>query len=350
MIEFAHPLAWLFLPIPVLVYWLLPEYKEQRASVHVPYFARLVKVSGETPKKGAVKLLRRRLQQFLLLLGWVALISAIAQPEWVGEPIEQKKSAREIMVALDLSGSMQEQDFVDQQGQKIDRLSAAKQVLNDFAQQRKHDRLGLILFADAAYLQAPFTDDIATWQDLLNQSQLGYAGYQTAFGDAIGLTIAVFEQQKSKQRVLILLTDGADTGSKMPPIKAAQIAAKHDIKIYTIAVGDPSNKGEYEMDLQTLERVAKVSGGQSFTAINRQELQQAYQQINDLEKQQYETLSYRPKHSLHHLAFAIYFVANLLVIVMLFAVKLIGRKALPMINESDNKPKTEPSTVVKGGQ
>lgn len=314
MIELAYPWAFVLLLLPFIVYFALPAYKEQRDSLQVPYFQRLVKVSGEQPRAGAVLLKRSVLQKILLFIGWIALVVAIAKPEFVGEPIELKKSAREIMVALDLSGSMSEQDFTDQNGKKINRLEAAKIVLNEFASQRESDRLGLILFGDAAYLQAPFTDDISAWQELLNDTQLGYAGFFTAFGDAIGLAIATFEQEQSKQRVLILLTDGEDTGSKMPPIKAAEIAAKHDIKIYTIAVGDPTSDGVYKMDLPTLEKIAKITNGASFEALNQDELKQAYETINELEEQQYESLSFRPRTSVHHWAFSVYVIANLLVI------------------------------------
>ena len=325
MIEFAYPWAFALLALPFLVYFFTPKYKEQKASLQVPYFQRLLAITGKEPTKGAVLLNRNLIQRTLLVIGWVALVTAIAKPEWLGEPIEQKKSAREIMVALDLSNSMSEKDFIDDKGEKVNRLVAAKQVLTEFAAQRKHDRLGLILFADEAYLQAPFTEDITTWQSLLNSVQLGYAGYQTAFGDAIGLSIAIFERANSKQRVLILLTDGKDTGSKMPPIKAAEIAAKHGIKIYTIAVGDPSSKGLYEMDVKTLDQVAKITQGASFQALDKTQLKQAYQAINDIEEQAYETKSFRPRSSLHHVAFTVYFAANILFVIGLLIVRLAKR-------------------------
>ncbi|KGJ94129.1 VWA domain-containing protein [Colwellia psychrerythraea] len=327
MVEFAYPWAFVLIILPIIVYFYSSEYKEQKASIQVPYFQRVLNVTGKAPSEGAVLLKRRLIQRILLVIGWVALVTAVAKPEWVGEPIEQKKSAREIMVALDLSNSMSEEDFVDDEGNKVNRLVAAKQVLTDFAEQRKHDRLGLILFADEPYLQAPFTEDIRTWSALLNAVELGYAGYQTAFGDAIGLSIAIFEQEQSKQRVLILLTDGSDTHSKMPPIKAAEIAAKHDIKIYTIAMGDPSSKGIYKMDIATVEKVAKITGGESFQALNKTELLKAYDTIDSIEEQQYETLSFRPRDSIHHWAFAVYFSANLLLVLMLLLGRL-GKKGL----------------------
>lgn len=345
MIELTYPWLLTLIVLPLLVYWLFPTYKEQKDSIQVPYFERLASISGEKPKQGAVQLNRRVLQRILLFIGWVALIVAIAKPEWVSEPVEQKKSAREVMFALDLSGSMSEEDFTDEQGNKVNRLIAAKKVLKEFAERRKHDRLGLILFADAPYLQAPFTEDIGTWQQLLEQTKLGYAGYLTSFGDAIGLAVNIFKQDSKKQRVLILLTDGEDTASKMPPIKAAEIAARHNIKIYTIAVGDPTSDGEYKMDIPTLEKVASITGGRNFQALNKEELSQAYDAIDELEQELYETISYRPRTSLHHWAFGIYFVANLLIAILFLLAKLFSRKQ-PLILTEDSADKNNNTSEV----
>ena len=321
MIEFDYPLALLLLICPLLVYRLVPAYKTKAKALKVPFFDRLVAVSGQDAQEGSSELRRRKVQWVIVVIGYLALVVAIAKPVWLGEPIEQKKSAREIMVALDLSGSMSEKDFVDATGVKVDRLTVAKQVLNDFAAQREHDRLGLILFADAAYVQTPFTDDVEAWQALLNDAQLGYAGFQTAFGDAIGLSIALFEQEQSRQRVLILLTDGDDTSSKMPPIKAAEIARKYNVKIHTIAMGDPSTKGRYKMDLPTLETVSNITGGRMFHAMDSKDLENAYQVINTLEQQEFEVVSHRPKHSLHHIAFGVFFVTQLIAVLLVLLSK-----------------------------
>lgn len=348
MIELAYPWLLVLLALPLLVYWLLPTYKEQKDSIQVPYFQRLAQVSGEKPKQGAVQLNRSLIQRILLVIGWVAIVVAIAKPEWVGEPVEQKKSAREVMFALDLSGSMSEEDFTDDTGKKINRLVAAKNVLNEFAKRRQHDRLGLILFADAPYLQAPFTEDIATWQQLLNQTKLGYAGFKTTFGDAIGLAINIFKQDSKKQRVLILLTDGEDTGSAMPPVKAAEIAAQNDIKIYTIAVGDPSSEGDYKMDIKTLEKVAQITGGKNFQALNKEELSQAYDTIDEMEKELYETASYRPRTSLHHWVFGLYFVANLLIAILFLMAKFARREPALDVSEAANDVTNNISEVSRG--
>jgi len=226
------------------------------------------------------------------------------------------------MIAVDLSGSMAVEDFtlatlknhkdINNQGntanintsskapEKVNRLVAVKEVLTQFVQNRQHDRLGLILFGDAAYLQAPFTQDTKTWLTLLDETDIGMAGQSTAFGDAIGLAISVFENSDTKNRVLIALTDGNDTGSKVPPVEAAKVAAAYKIKIYTIAIGDPSAVGEEKVDLAVLEEMAQVTGGKSFQALNREELALVYQQIDKMEPQKFDSLSFRPRTSAYH--------------------------------------------------
>lgn len=345
MIEFDLPWAFLLLLLPFFVYRFVPAYKTKSKALQVPFFERVVLVSGKQASEGATEIKRRKIQWIIALIGYMALVTAIAKPVWLGEPIEQRKSAREIMVALDLSGSMSEQDFTDADGNKVNRLTVAKKVLDNFATNRKHDRLGLILFADAAYVQAPFTDDLLAWKALLGDVQLGYAGFQTAFGDAIGLSIALFEQEESRQRVLILLTDGDDTSSKMPPIKAAEIARQHGVKIYTIAMGDPSTKGRYKMDLPTLKEISRITDGRMFHAMNATELEEAYEVIDALEQQQFNLLSHRPKRSLHHIAFGIFFIAQLLIVIAWLLLKF-GKK-LWLSNNSNQSKSLTPTPLQK---
>jgi Ca-activated chloride channel family protein len=299
-IEFAYLEMFWLLPLPLLVFWLAPVYKQKKSSVKVPYFARLVDVTGEKPQNGAVLLNRNYLQRLFTLVAWLCIVIAMAKPEHIGAPITQSKSARDLMIAVDLSGSMSVKDFTLENNVIVDRLTAVKQVLSDFAQNREHDRLGLILFGDAPYLQAPFTSDLNTWLTLLEGSEIGMAGASTAFGDAIGLSISVFEQSKTKNRVLIVLTDGNDNASKVPPVEAAKVAAAYNIKIYTIAIGDPSAVDEEKVDLEVLEKISSLTKGKSFQALNRAELKQVYSEINTLEPELFDSLSFRPRTSIHH--------------------------------------------------
>jgi len=304
MLELAYPLWLLLLPLPLLLRF-VPAFRHSRDSVKVPFFNQLLQLSEETPRTGSVILSRTQMQKFLVAFTWLCLVVAAAKPEWVGAPIEQSKSARDLMIAVDLSGSMQARDFTTAAGDKIDRLQALKLVLAELSAQREHDRLGLIVFGSAPYLQAPFTEDHATWRTLLDETEIGMAGQSTVFGDAIGLAIHLFEESETENRVLIMLTDGNDTGSKVPPVEAAKVAQFHDIRIYTIAIGDPTSLGEEALDEETLERIAELTGGAYFQAMDRQQLATAYAEIAALEPDLYETTSFRPRHSIHYVPVAL---------------------------------------------
>ncbi|MCZ6503078.1 MAG: VWA domain-containing protein [Gammaproteobacteria bacterium] len=300
MLEFSNPWMLLLLPAPLLVYWLAPAYKEKKDSVQVPFFARRVALSGQSPQSGAVILERLFFQKFWLAISWLLIICALTGPVWIGEPIVREKSARDLMIAVDLSGSMDTQDFITSDGTSLNRLEAVKLVLAEFARQRESDRLGLIVFGESPYLQVPFTTNIQTWLTLLTETKVGMAGNKTMFGDAIGLAIKLFENSDSNNRILIVLTDGNDTGSKVPPIEAARVAREKQVKIYTIAVGDPGATGEESLDLEVLRDIAQLTGGGFYQAEDNEQLSYAHADITRLEPEIFETLAYRPRLSLHH--------------------------------------------------
>ena len=311
MLELAYPWALLLLLLPLAMIP-LPAYKESRDSVKVPFFDKLVELSQVRPETGAMVLTRNRLQRFLVGLMWLCLVLAAAKPEWTAPPIEQQKSGRDLMIAVDLSGSMEAQDFTLPDGSSVNRLQAVKRVLADLANRRASDRLGLIVFGAAAYLQTPFTDDHQVWQQLLDETEIGMAGPSTVFGDAIGLAIRQFTQSDSDNRVLIMLTDGNDTGSTVPPVDAAKVAASYDVRIYTIASGDPSTVGEDALDMATIRRVSELTGGRSFEALDQQQMRDAYLTIGELEPELYESISFRPRQSLHWVPVALAMVLYLL--------------------------------------
>ena len=329
MFEFANPWMFILLPLPLLVRWLIPSYQESQDSIRVPFFQRLVKLTGLKPQKGAVILQRVLFQKIWVPITWILLVCALAQPLWVADPIEQIKSARDLMVAVDLSGSMETEDFKAADGKKISRLVAVKQVLTEFAEQREHDRLGLIVFGDSPYLQAPFTEDHGTWLTLLAETDIAMAGQSTKFGDAIGLAIKLFESSETENRVLIVLTDGNDTDSKMPPIEAAKVAKNKNVTIYTIAVGSPETVGEEALDLEVMKSIATITGGHAYQALDRVQLQQIYKDISQLEPEEHETLSYRPRLSLHHYPLGVVISGYLLFfILMTLRSQLYKRQAL----------------------
>lgn len=326
MVEFTHQWAFALALLPILVSLLARPHKQSKDSLQVPYFDMLVKLSGETPAEGATVMRRKIIQAVMIWIAWGLLVVAAAKPEWVGEPVEIEKSARDLMVAVDLSGSMEATDFTTVEGEKINRLEAIKVVLEEFAQGRQSDRLGLIVFGDAAYLQAPFTTDKDTWLTLLNETEIAMAGPSTTIGDAIGLAISTFEGSATENRVLILLTDGNDTGSKVPPIDAARVANARDVKIYTIAIGDPKTVGEDAMDIETLDRMAKITGGAYFEALDRGALEQAYLAIETMEPELYASLSYRPRSSLFHYPLAALAVMYLFALPLMLLAGIARRK------------------------
>lgn len=300
MLSWSFPWVFLLLPLPWLAYRYLPPYRTSRDSVRAPFFDRLITLTGQHPGPGSVILRRVLSQQVWLVAAWLLVITSLAKPIWLEDPIEQTQSARDLMIAVDLSGSMAETDFVSPEGERLDRLTAVKQVLVDFVAAREHDRLGLIVFGSAPYLQVPFTDDHTTWMQLLNETQVAMAGPSTMMGDAMGLAIRMFETSEVENRMLIVLSDGNDTGSRVPPIEAAKIARQKDITIYNVAIGDPETEGNEALDLEGLQGVSDVTGGATFIASDREGLADAYAAIDELEPEAFDTLSFRPRHTLHH--------------------------------------------------
>ncbi|MGL6599787.1 vWA domain-containing protein [Aeromonas veronii] len=240
---------------------------------------------------------------------------ALAKPTIYGPPQVRERFGRDVMIVLDLSGSMAETDFSPDPGKSLSRLDAAKEVLKQFAATRKGDRLGLILFGDAAFLQAPFTADLDTWQTLLQETDVAMAGQSTHLGDAIGLAIKVFNNSErhgqqdqnsaKREKVVIILTDGNDTGSFVSPRDAARVAAVNGVRLHTIAMGDPATVGEQALDLDTLQQLATLTGGQLFQALDEAQLTRAYQVIGELEPQRYESTRFQTRESLHHYLIAV---------------------------------------------
>ena len=195
---------------------------------------------------------------------------------------------------------MDYRDFPDEQGDLVRRLDAVQRVVDRFVAERDSDRIGLIVFGSRAYLQLPFTRDLDTARSLVQLMDVGMAGPQTALGDAIGLSIYSFESSEIDQRLLILLTDGNDTASKMTPINAAEIAKLNGVGIYTIGVGDPEATGEDRVDFDTLEAIAERSGGAFFNAQDETTLDEVYQRIDELSVADVKTTSWRPRESMLH--------------------------------------------------
>jgi Ca-activated chloride channel family protein len=236
-IDFPWLLA--LLPLPILVWWLLPPYREETASVRLPFFREVAQASGLAPTRGAVIPKTNWLERLLAPVCWGLVVLALARPQYVDPPIQKVQPARDLLLALDLSQSMDTRDFKSPDGALITRFEAVRSVVTDFVRRRTADRIGMIVFGDAPYPEAPFTLDHVTVETMIANALPGMAGPRTALGDAIGLAIKMFADSKVSEKVLVVLTDGNDTASKMPTNRAADIARENGIVVHTVGIGNP---------------------------------------------------------------------------------------------------------------
>lgn len=305
MPEFAWIWMLLALPLPALISILgkrtaVAAASSGGASLVVPFADFYNQLSAQESRNVS----RKTGHSLLLWLIWILLVLAAARPQWVGEPVSLAMSGRDLMVAVDLSGSMEEKDF-ERRGTLISRLYAAKLVASEFINERAGDRIGLILFGTQPYMQTPLTYDLKTVQRLLGESVVGMAGQYTAIGDAIGLAIKRLKDHPADKRVLILMTDGSNTAGRLDPSKAADIAAEFGLKVYTIGIGadellvrslfgtrriNPSS----DLDEKMLKEIADKTGGRYFRARNTEELRQIYALLDQLEPVEQDAIQYRP--------------------------------------------------------
>jgi Ca-activated chloride channel family protein len=305
---FAYWLIFWLAPLPLIVRWLVPPRSQVRPAVRVPFLSRLHAAGGGASDGGA-----REHNDSLILrsIVWLLVLAALARPQRLEPPIERSIPTRDLLLLVDLSGSMEQEDFTNAEGQSVDRLMAVKEVLSDFLARREGDRVGLVVFGNAAFLQVPFTTDLGLCEQLLNETEVRMAGPKTALGDAIGLGIRLFENSEAPTKTIIALTDGNDTGSAVPPAEAARVAKDRGITIHTVAIGDPTTVGEEKLDQEALQDVAKATGGDFFLAMNRDELTGIYDRLDQIETLNVKTVSHRPRRDLYYLPLAAALLASL---------------------------------------
>lgn len=296
MIDILYWWALILLPLP----WLMAKFfskTQTRNAILLPHIPEAIE--GRALKS-------RWWLKALQALVWLCLLLALMRPVWYGDPIDVSPEHRDLMLSVDLSGSMSIQDMKLSNGDYVDRLTTVKAVLSDFIEKRQGDRLGLVLFADHAYLQTPLTLDVQTVSQQLKRSVLGLVGDKTAIGEGIGIATKTFIKNNAKQRVLILLSDGSNTAGVISPEDAAELAAKNNVTIYTIGVGAKSLKQRgllfsrninpsRDLDEKTLKDIAKITGGRYFRATAPEELAQVYSEINALEPVKNATQRFRPQ-------------------------------------------------------
>lgn len=281
----AWPWALLALPLPWLMRW-WPRRNAAAPALRVPYAAGALAELGQ-----ASGVAGWRIGRLLLWLAWACLCVAMARPQQLGEPVTPPQQGRQMMLAVDVSGSMSEPDMM-LGNQVVQRLSAAKAVLADFLDRRAGDRVGLLIFGERAYTLTPITADLTTVRNQLTDSEVGLAGRDTAIGDAIALAVKRLREQPEGQRVLILLTDGVSNAGVLQPLRAAELAKAEGVRVYPVAFGGDGGMslfgvqiaaGDDPVDEATLRRIAELTGGRAFRARNTDELAGIYAELDRLE-------------------------------------------------------------------
>lgn len=309
MWSLAWPWVLLALPLPIVARKLMSESPSlQDAGLKVPS---LSVFSAVAQRPDAEQL--RNWRFWVAAIAWVLLVVSAARPERIGDELDVPVSGRNLMLAVDLSGSMDQKDF-ELGNRRVDRLTATKAVASDFISRREGDRIGLILFGERAYLQVPLTLDRETVKVLLLEAFIGLAGEKTAIGDAITLAVKRIHDQQgdASEQVLVLLTDGANTAGEIEPLKAAQLAQQVGLRIYTIGIGaeqlevssliggrrniNPSA----DLDEATLTGIAELTGGRYFRAKDTAGLQDIYRLVDELEPVDEPEAGFRPVKSLYY--------------------------------------------------
>lgn len=323
MLSLISPWVLSLLPLPYLVWRFIPPAPVKRSqALKVPFFSSMQQLVG---KKQHGKIAKSHC--LLLSIIWCLLVFALSGPRWVGEPQPIKREGRNIMLAVDLSGSMQVNDMM-LQGRPVNRLTVVKLAAEAFIKKRHGDRLGLILFGDRAYLQTPLTYDRQTVLNMLHDATIGLAGKMTSIGDAIGLAIKRLQQVPPKSRVLILLTDGANNSGVLRPIQAAEMAKSDGIKVYTIGLGAERMVAQSffgqqvinpsaDLDEYSLKEIAKLTGGQYFRATDTKQLENIYQTIDKLEPIETHQTVYRSVKDYYYWPLAMAILLYLLLLIQL---------------------------------
>jgi len=320
MLEFSWIWAFLLLPLPLLARVGLPASEQRQAALKVADLNHFVGDSHHSSTSPASPL-----RWVLPLLIWCSLVTALARPIWVGEPVRLPAEGRDLMLAVDISGSMDTADMV-LNDKNVNRLTVVKKVVDEFISARDGDRIGLILFGSNAYLQSPLTFDRETVRTFMQESALGLAGKMTAIGDAVALGVKRMRDNPAGNQVIVLLTDGANTAGNIEPLRAADLAAELGVKVYSIGLGADSMKvpsffgsrtvnPSSDLDEATLQTLAERTGGRFFRARNTEELNQIYDLIDELEPTERDKKVYRPERDVFFwpLAFALCLSALLLV-------------------------------------
>jgi Ca-activated chloride channel family protein len=322
MLNLLWPWALALAPLPFIYRWLRRPADVKIQALRAPLLAKVALDDSASIKTSSWQ---RRLLLIVLSLCWLSALLAIARPVWIGAPVSMPTNGRDILLAVDISGSMEQEDMRIN-GREVNRLIAVKAVVGDFVVKREGDRLGLILFGEKAYLQTPLTFDRKTMQTLLNEAQIGFAGSNgTAIGDAVGLAVKRLQDRPENHRVVILLTDGSNNAGELDPMEAADLARRAKVKIYTVGIGAESQQSwglfgsqvtnpSADLDESALQGIADATGGQFFRARDPEELAAIYRELNRLEPLEQTAETIRPVSTLFHWPLALTFFLSLVLV------------------------------------
>ena len=325
--QFAYPYLAFLAILPFLVYWLLPAIKNRSTALIHPYFDATATISKQKPKKASYVKKRNWFASISMYVIWLLLLLAMASPELVGIPEKKIKTSRSFLILADLSFSMANKDWV-MDDKRVTRWNGVKSIMGDFIERRESDKMGLIFFGSNAYIQAPFTTDLRTVETMLDEADVGMAGQSTNIGKAIVKGMDMFERDTISSKVMLLITDGVDSGTEILPLDAADMAKKDSTVVYTIGIGDPGNTSS-DLDERTLTEIAELTGGKYFRAKDSKELESIYAELDKLEPIEYEEETYTPKTLLYFYplgaALVLGFVLILISNVLLLIKRIVGR-------------------------
>ena len=322
--EIAYPWVFILILLPIFIYWLTPPFRIRSASLQLPNLEKAASITGLKPRKSALVTKKNKLVSFLLFLIWILILITLSSPRLVGEPELKVKTSRNFLIVADISFSMANSDWVIE-GKRATRWEAIKSVMHEFIEKRTGDRMGLIFFGSSAYVQVPFTSDLKTVELLLEEADVGMAGQMTNIGKAIVKGIEMFDQDTIKTKVMLVLTDGVDSGTEILPLDAADLAKKDSIHVYTLGIGDPENSGS-DLDEETLKEISEMTKARYFRAIDTEELSEIYAELDKLEPIEYEEETFKPTTLLYHYPLTLAIVMTVLVSLMLGIVSLLKNK------------------------
>ncbi|MGB0806521.1 MAG: VWA domain-containing protein [Salibacteraceae bacterium] len=321
--EIAYQWVFWMFPIPFILYWIIPPMRMKSASLRYPNFLKAQSYTQQKPRNSAWVRKRNFLVWIGLVLIWTSILAALSSPQLVGKPEMKVKTSRNFLIVADISFSMSQKDWVID-GKKARRWDAVKSVMHEFIAKRKGDRMGLIFFGSSAYIQAPFTPDLAVVDQMLEEADVGYAGQMTHIGKAIVKGMEMFDNDTLETKVMLVITDGVDAGTDILPLDAADLARQDSILIYTIGIGEPNRAGS-DLDEATLIEISELTRAKYFRGKDANELEKIYSELDKLEPIEFEEEQNKPVTLLYYYPLGVAIIMGLVMMFFMSAISIVKR-------------------------